>query len=262
VKLFLERLIRYEWPTPDLDSALEAFERLGVKSSEQSQHVAAPPDGPPTFTFDVGPVESRVTITVVGSTDLSRHRLEFLTPDLDAARQTFDGTGGGYDTYPSGRASGIAPRDTAAAGCRVALIADLPSQGEPVGTFPLQRVDHLALVPPDLDGATDFWTDVFGVPLLAELNGPGFCNRQMRVGDVNLELLASTDPDGPLAGARPGLRPMVAFEVEDAQACVNLARSRGFTAPDPVKGALPGTITSTIAPLETAGLGIQLLQYL
>ena len=103
---------------------------------------------------------------------------------------------------------------------------------------------------------------MLGVPVYAELAGPGFLIRQLKVGDVMVELLASDDPNGPLAGAVPGLRPTVACEVEDLEASVALARERGFTVPDSRVGALPGTLVAVIPPEELAGLSLQLLQYL
>jgi hypothetical protein len=54
---------------------------------------------------------------------------------------------------------------------------------------------------------------------------------------------------------------MVAWEVDDLDAAVSLARDRGFTPSDPTLGILPGTRTATIPAAELAGVGMQLLEY-
>ena len=54
---------------------------------------------------------------------------------------------------------------------------------------------------------------------------------------------------------------VLACEVDDVAACVELARSRGFHPPDPAQGVLPGTLVSTIPGEETSGIVYQLLQY-
>jgi 4-hydroxyphenylpyruvate dioxygenase-like putative hemolysin len=84
---------------------------------------------------------------------------------------------------------------------------------------------------------------------------------QMRVGDVNLELLGPATPESPLAARPPGPASMTAFEVPDVAAAVAHARAAGFTAPDPAPGPLPGTLTATIPGTQLSGLGLQLLQY-
>jgi hypothetical protein len=96
---------------------------------------------------------------------------------------------------------------------------------------------------------------------LDDVQGPGFLIRRLKVGDMVIELLASTKSDGPLANAAPGLRPVLACEVDDVAACVEMARSRGFHPPDPAVGVLPGTLVSSIPAEETSGIVYQLLQY-
>jgi len=54
---------------------------------------------------------------------------------------------------------------------------------------------------------------------------------------------------------------MCAFEVDDLDASVALARERGFTVTDPSTGVLPGTRTATIPPDQLNGMAMQLLEY-
>ncbi|MHB8575972.1 MAG: VOC family protein [Dehalococcoidia bacterium] len=127
--------------------------------------------------------------------------------------------------------------------------------------LPLKRLDHLAAVAPDIEGCMRFWIDVLGVPLAGEVRTPVMIIRQLRVGDVMLELLGPATPDSPIAKRPAGPASMAAFEVPDLAAAVAQVRASGFTAPDPAPGALPNTHTATVAATELAGLGLQLLQY-
>jgi hypothetical protein len=115
----------------------------------------------------------------------------------------------------------------------------------------------------DLDAVTMTWVEDLGVPVYGEVHAAdrGMRIRQMKVGDVIVELLAADGPASPLRPRPPGLASVVACEVADIGAAVAHARERGFTAPDPAPGALPGTLTSTVPGNELAGLNLQLLQY-
>ena len=128
-------------------------------------------------------------------------------------------------------------------------------------TFPVRRLDHLAVVAPSLDETTGFWTDSLGVPVTGEVVTPTMIIRQLRIGDAVLELLGPATPDSVLARRPPGLVSMVAVEVEDLEAAVAQARAAGFSAPDAVTGVLPGTRTATIPAGELSGMALQLLQY-
>jgi catechol 2,3-dioxygenase-like lactoylglutathione lyase family enzyme len=127
--------------------------------------------------------------------------------------------------------------------------------------FPLKRLDHLAAIAPDLEGSCRFWSECLGVPVHGEVRGPGIVIRQLKMGDAILELLGPDGPDSRLASRPPGLASMVAWEVDDLDAAVSLARDRGFTPSDPTLGILPSTRTATIPAAELAGVGMQLLEY-
>src|SRR5205823_5843205 len=126
--------------------------------------------------------------------------------------------------------------------------------------LPLKRLDHLAAMAPNLATTTSFWTASLGVPLFGEVRTPVMVINQMRVGDVNLELLGPATPESPMASRPPGPARMAAFEVPDVAAAVEHARAAGFTAPDPAPGPLPGTLTATVSAAQLSGLGLQLLQ--
>ncbi len=125
----------------------------------------------------------------------------------------------------------------------------------------LTRLDHLAMVPGDLEAETRSWCELYGTTVHGEVRGPGILIRQLRAGDAIVELLAADGPRSRLAGAAPGLRSMIACEVDDLDLAAQTARERGFSPTDPASGILPGTRTATIPPSELGGVALQLLEY-
>jgi catechol 2,3-dioxygenase-like lactoylglutathione lyase family enzyme len=128
-------------------------------------------------------------------------------------------------------------------------------------SFPLKRLDHLAVVTHDLEEKTRFWGDTLGVPVAGEVTTPTMVIRQLRIGDAVLELLGPASPDSPLRQRPPGLVGMASWEVDDIEAAVRQARGAGFTVPDAAPGPLPGTRITTIPGSELAGVNMQILQY-
>jgi catechol 2,3-dioxygenase-like lactoylglutathione lyase family enzyme len=285
----MERFIR---AAPDIEAAHKAVSRLGLT-------VSAP--GPATdpgalhTVVTLGGSENRVVVEYLTHPDLAvaaadpgladlvplleagggMRRLVFAVEDLAAARVTFGNQPGGFTEHLSqvagGRfaVAGMTPGDTTPAGCRFSLVPHQPEMVAGIAgpvpgghDFPLKRVDHVAVIPPDLEAGTRYWIEVLGCTVQAEIQGPGFLIRQIPVGDLMIELLAPTGKASPLAAAPPGLLPVLACEVDDIAACVDLARQRGFTPSDPGPGALPGTLVTTIPATETSGIQYQLLQYL
>lgn len=128
-------------------------------------------------------------------------------------------------------------------------------------SFGLDRLDHLALVPRDMETATRWWHDILGVPLYGEVRGSGMVIRQLKVGDAIVELLGPDGPDSRLAKAAAGLLGMIACEVSDLDAAVATARARGFNPTPAARGVLPGTRTATIPAAELGGVALQMLAY-
>lgn len=128
--------------------------------------------------------------------------------------------------------------------------------------FPLKRLDHMAAVAPDLDGATRYWKEVFEVPVFGEVRTPTLIIRQLKVGDAILELLGPASAESPMASRPASLISMAAWEVSGRlDGAVALARERGFTVSDPEAGVLPGTRRASIPAGELGGVGMQLLEY-
>jgi catechol 2,3-dioxygenase-like lactoylglutathione lyase family enzyme len=129
-------------------------------------------------------------------------------------------------------------------------------------TFPLKRLDHLAAVAPDLEAATSFWARTFGVPVYGEIRTDTLVIRQLKIGDAILELLGPASPDSPMSSRPASLASVAAWEVSGSlDDAVALARSRGFTCPDPEPGVIPSTRRTTIPAAELGGMSMQLLEY-
>jgi catechol 2,3-dioxygenase-like lactoylglutathione lyase family enzyme len=284
-ELHLDRIDHFVMAATDLEPAYKALTRLGI--------VANPP-GPAGDTandncfFNFGGPEQFCAVEWIRVRDRARveadpaqsdllrlvdagggaYFIGFPVESLDPAREVF-GARGGYTesevrVLDDEAIITFRPHDTAAIGCPIllleyppAVIAVQPEMTSVVHGFPLEHLDHLAIVPADFEASTRYWTDVLGVPMHAEIEAPTFVIRQMKVGSVMVELLK---PSG--ATTLPaGLLPSMACEVADVDACADLARERGFTVTDPAPGLLPGTRITRFDPAEMAGLALQLLQY-
>lgn len=127
--------------------------------------------------------------------------------------------------------------------------------------FPLKRMDHLAALVEDIEGTAGEWGRLLGIGVAGEIRTPDIVIKQLRVGGGVLELLGPGRPDAPIASRPPGLLGIVAFEVDDLDGSVALARERGFGVSDPEAGVIPGTRRATIPGGEMSGVAVQLLEY-
>ena len=218
--------------------------------------------------FHLGQGDHRVAIEFM-SGPRADGIVAFPVADLQPARDTF-GALDGFDEHvfdiDGDEIRSLRPKASAVSGCNVVVIqypaAMLDRQADevdPPHELPLQRLDHLAIIPADFDECTRYWTEVLGVPVVAEHDGPAFLLRQLQAGDLVVELLTPHDRSSPLAVDPPGIMPLIAVEVDDLDACIAHARARGFTVPDAVEA--PGRVRSTIDAPQLGGLSIQLLQY-
>jgi catechol 2,3-dioxygenase-like lactoylglutathione lyase family enzyme len=204
-------------------------------------------------------------------------RVMLRASDAGAVRDSLSAAGVSASEATVSRSDGSAigtvfrlPADTGA-GCEVGVIVyeqsiHLRVEGhQDAGRFnhgfPLSRLDHLAAFTPDPDATCAWWHRALGVGVFGEVRGRGMVIRQLKMGDAIFEVLGPDGPDSPMAARPGGLASMCAFEVPDLSDAVEIARARGFTAPDPADGVLPGTRTSTVPPAELGGLALQLLEY-
>ncbi|MCG0238520.1 MAG: methylmalonyl-CoA epimerase [Firmicutes bacterium] len=130
----------------------------------------------------------------------------------------------------------------------------------------IKKVDHLGVAVRDLAAAIPLYRDVLGLPLEKEEEIPtqGVRAAFLAAGEVHLELLAPTDPEGPIARflARRGEGiHHVAFAVEDIREAMARARAAGLEllSDEPRPGA-GGALVVFIHPRSTRGVLIELVQ--
>ncbi|MEZ4492010.1 MAG: VOC family protein [Dehalococcoidia bacterium] len=287
----LEAIDHVILPVRSLDAAAEPFERLGLRLTPKAGHQGA---GTSNRVFFVGGEKSQFYVELLTVDDEAAARragnrediIEALQSDAGLARVMFrsdDVRGdaarlqahGGGPLYDAKREDGTKicnvtrlPAETGFGAGAIQYVVAPNEQYEArkgrglfESDFPLKRLDHLAAIAPDIDGTTDFWTEVLGVPVFGEVTTPAMVIRQMKLGDAILELLGPSGPESPVAARPAGLVSMCAFEVEDLDTLVATARERGFTVTDPSTGVLPGTRTATIPGDQLSGMSMQLLEY-
>ncbi len=123
-----------------------------------------------------------------------------------------------------------------------------------------KRIDHVEIIPKDLDKAIAFYGDILGFKLKERIKigrGPLEEVVFMTLGDTMLEIVSIKDP-APLAEACVGYR-MMALEVEDMEKAVAYLKSKGVPiVVEPVvlvDGSKRGEIK------DPDGLGIELRQW-
>jgi methylmalonyl-CoA/ethylmalonyl-CoA epimerase len=130
----------------------------------------------------------------------------------------------------------------------------------------LGPVDHIGIAVADLEAAKRLYGDTFGLRLVFEEEIP---TERVRVaaydgGGMKLELLASTDPDGPigrfLARRGEGLH-HVCYRVDDVAAMLTQLRAQGIRTLDesPRPGA-GGCLVAFIHPKSAGGVLVELSQ--
>jgi catechol 2,3-dioxygenase-like lactoylglutathione lyase family enzyme len=262
----------------DLDAACRPYERLGLRLSppaagRRTLHVGGPTnlfavhflaDADPGSLF-AAPLRQAI------DTGRSLFAVALRVADLDETTAALAGRGLRVTRGRDGDADlGWLPLHGQTGVDRVLVRHDRPVQERHAAavragllehTFPLKRLDHLAVVTHDLGVLTRFWADVLGVPVAGEVTTPTMVIRQLRIGDAVLELLGPAAADSPLRQRQPGLVGMASWEVEQLEAAVAKARTAGFTVTDPAAGPLPGTRIATVQGAELAGVNMQLLAY-
>lgn len=131
----------------------------------------------------------------------------------------------------------------------------------------IKKIDHLGIAVRDLASTIPIYRDALGLPLEKEEAVPSERVRTafFAAGEVHLELLESTDPEGPIARSiekrGEGIH-HIAFEVEDIRAAMAQARAAGLEllSEEPRPGA-GGTLVVFAHPKSTRGVLIELVQY-
>ena len=128
-----------------------------------------------------------------------------------------------------------------------------------------KRIDHVALVVPDLDQAVILYREAFGLePAFRDRNEEqGFEEVGFQVGDARIDLLASIRADSVIAGfldkRGPGLH-HIGLEVEDLDACLEQVRAKDLrlTGNEPRQGT-GGSRIAFIHPKSLLGTMLELV---
>jgi methylmalonyl-CoA/ethylmalonyl-CoA epimerase len=130
----------------------------------------------------------------------------------------------------------------------------------------LLRIDHLGIAVNGIEEAGQFWTNVLGLPM----EGTETVKEQKTttaffpVGESEVELLQSTEPDGPVAkfieSRGPGIQ-HVAFAVENIEEALSELKAKGVRLIDekPRIGA-GGAKIAFLHPKAAGGVLVELCQ--
>ncbi len=130
----------------------------------------------------------------------------------------------------------------------------------------ITKVDHIGIAVSDLDKALEFYTKVLGL----ELDGIEVVEDQrvkvafLPLGDTEIELLESTEPEGPIAKfiekKGEGIQ-HIAFKVEDINEALEEMRKKGIRLIDeqPRYGA-GGAKIAFLHPKSTRGVLVELCE--
>lgn len=216
---------------------------------------------------------SRASFLAAVESGRALYRLSFRTGDARGAVQALGALAGEpYEVrrddgslvgtvVPVGEASGL--------GCDISLIEYAPGIEERRAArapflehaLPLRRLDHVAVVAPELAATAARWQEVLGLDVVGEIRGSGMRILQVRAGDAIVELLGPGGAESALASRPAGLVSMVAFEVADIGEAVKHATNAGFAVTGPREGVIPRSTVATVAGAELAGVSLQLLSY-
>jgi len=128
------------------------------------------------------------------------------------------------------------------------------------------KIDHLGIAVKGIDAAKSFWSDILGLPFegtetVAEQK---VTTAFFPVGESEVELLESTDPDGPVAKyiekRGEGIQ-HVAFRVENIEEALAFLKENGVALIDekPRKGA-GGAKIAFLHPKATRGVLVELCE--
>lgn len=128
------------------------------------------------------------------------------------------------------------------------------------------RVDHIAIVVPDMDIALDFWQKALGLPLAHKEEVPAqqTAVAMMPVGDSEVELVQPTTDTSGMARYMdrrgPGLH-HICFEVDDLEATLAQLRETDIRLinEEPVTGA-GGKKVAFVHPKSASGVLVELVQ--
>jgi methylmalonyl-CoA/ethylmalonyl-CoA epimerase len=130
----------------------------------------------------------------------------------------------------------------------------------------VKRIDHIGIAVKGIEQAGKFYTDILGLEIddIEHVSDQRVNVAFVPVADSEVELLESTDPDGPVAkylDSRGEGVQHIAFRVEDIEEALRELKEKGVRLIDqaPRKGA-GGAKIAFIHPKETNGILVELCE--
>jgi methylmalonyl-CoA/ethylmalonyl-CoA epimerase len=130
----------------------------------------------------------------------------------------------------------------------------------------IKRIDHIGIAVKGIEQAGKFYTDILGLEIedIEHVSDQKVNVAFVPVADSEVELLESTDPDGPVAkylDSRGEGVQHIAFRVEDIEEALKELKDKGVRLIDqvPRKGA-GGAKIAFIHPKETHGILVELCE--
>jgi methylmalonyl-CoA/ethylmalonyl-CoA epimerase len=126
------------------------------------------------------------------------------------------------------------------------------------------HIAHVGIAVHDLETALAFYRDILGLEPHPPEMVDGATIRSLSLGDSEVELLAPTDPDGPigrfLARRGPGIH-HICYRVPDLDAALSACRDAGYRLIDEVpRHGAGGRRIAFVHPKATAGILLELTE--
>jgi methylmalonyl-CoA/ethylmalonyl-CoA epimerase len=131
----------------------------------------------------------------------------------------------------------------------------------------ISKINHVAIVVPEIEGALTFWRDALGLPLDHVEDVPGQKSQVafLPIGESEVELVRPvTDDSGVakfLADRGPGMHHLC-FEVEDIDGMLIDLKAKGIRLINETALPLDGRKVAFVHPKSTGGVLVELVQVL
>jgi methylmalonyl-CoA/ethylmalonyl-CoA epimerase len=129
----------------------------------------------------------------------------------------------------------------------------------------IKKINHVAVVVPDLQNSIRLWKDIFGLDLVHEENVPAQKSKvaAFTIGESHLELVQPTTNDSGVAkflNERGGGMHHICLEVDDIDASLAELKDKGIRLINEAPQVLEGRKLAFIHPKATGGVLVELYE--